>query len=124
MKKVLLVDDEQDFSYFVKKNLEASGDYQIEVCNDSLNAFDAAKKLKPDIILLDIKMPNKSGTDIAAELKEDKATQNIPFVFLTAIVKQEEADKNANYIGGEYFIAKPVRFNEIISAIDKFLPKE
>ena len=119
MKRILLVDDEEDFGFFVKKNLEGRGEFTVEVCNDSLHAFEIAKQLKPDLILLDILMPAKSGPVIAEELKNDAATKKIPFIFLTAVVQRSETENSNNCIGGEYFIAKPVKVDELANIINR-----
>lgn len=119
MKRILLVDDEEDFGFFVKKNLEARGEFTVEVCNDSVHAFEIAKQLKPDLILLDILMPAKNGPVIAEELQNDADTRKIPFIFLTAVVQRSETEKSNNVIGGEYFIAKPVKVDELASIINR-----
>ena len=118
-KRILLIDDEEDFCFFVKKNLEATGNFTVEVCNDSADIFQKVKQMQPNLILLDIMMPKKGGQDIAAELKNNKDTQKIPFAFLTAMVRREETQENENIIGGEYFISKPVKVNELVDMINR-----
>ena len=54
---VMVVDDEQGFTFFLKKNLEAAGDYDVTVCNEGLKAVERARQLRPQVILLDIMMP-------------------------------------------------------------------
>jgi len=120
MKKILLIDDEEDFCYFVKNNLEATGNFEVEVYNDDIDIIQEVRRLRPNLILLDIKMPKRDGSDIALELKRYRDTQEIPFLFLTALVNEEETQKRGNFIGGEYFIAKPVRINELIDTINRF----
>jgi len=120
MKKILLIDDEEDFCYFVKKNLEATGNFEVEVYNDDIDIVQEARRLQPNLILLDIKMPKKDGSEMALELKKHKDTQGIPFIFLTALVNEEETQKRGNFIGGEYFLAKPVRISELIDTINRF----
>ena len=123
-RKILMIDDEEDFCFFMKKNLEGAGDFTVETCSDALHAIFAAKDSKPDLILLDIIMPDKSGEDIAVELKEDPLTKKIPIIFLTAIITQDEAKKKGNIIGGEYFVSKPVQMDELLGMIETVLPKE
>jgi CheY-like chemotaxis protein len=120
MKKILLIDDEEDFCYFVKKNLEATGNFEVEAYNDDIDIIQEVRKLRPNLILLDIKMPKKDGSEMALELKKHKDTQEIPFIFLTALVNEEETQKRGNFIGGEYFMAKPVRIFELIDTINRF----
>lgn len=118
-KRILLIDDEEDFCYFVKKNLEATRNFEVIVCSNSSDGFLKAKQLQPNLILLDILMPKKDGSSLAVEFKNDKDTQNIPFIFLTAMVRREETQESENVIGGEYFIAKPVKINELINMINR-----
>jgi CheY-like chemotaxis protein len=119
MKKILLVDDEEDFCYFTKKSLEATGNFEVSVCSDSREAVAKAVEVRPDLVLLDIMMPHKDGTAIAAELKKNKDTENIPVVFLTALVSAQETEKRRNVIGEKYFVSKPVKIGELINVINK-----
>ena len=119
IKRILLIDDEKDFCFFTKSNLEATGNFTVTICFDSSEAVDLAKKLKPDLILLDVLMPGISGPDIAASLKDDPDTKNTPVVFLTAIITDKET-KGGNVISGWPFVAKPVKINELIEVIKKY----
>ncbi|MFA5394062.1 MAG: response regulator [Candidatus Ratteibacteria bacterium] len=119
MKKILIIDDEEDFCYFTKKSLEATGNFEVSVCNDSREAMNEVRKVRPDLVLLDILMPRKDGTAIATELKESKDTKDIPFVFLTALVSEQETEKHKNVIGEAHFVSKPVKLQELISIINK-----
>jgi CheY-like chemotaxis protein len=121
MKRILIIDDEKDFCYFLKRNLEAYGTFDIAICCDSVNAIEEVKKLQPDLILIDILMPKITGSEIAAELIENKNTKDIPFIFLTAIVKEEETETRKNIIGGQYFVAKPVKIDGLIKIINQLI---
>lgn len=122
-KKILIIDDEENFTKLVKLNLEETGEYAVKVENNSNNAFMSAKEFKPDLILLDIMMPGKDGGDVASELKSDNTFKNIPVVFLTAIIKEDEMDSQDGSIGGHPFIAKPVSVEELIKCIEKNIAK-
>ena len=119
MKRILIIDDEENFCYFVKKNLEATGNFEVSVCNDSREAIKVVREMLPDLILLDILMPRKDGTTIAVELKESEDTKDIPVVFLTALVSEQETKKHENIIGETCFVSKPVKTEELISIINK-----
>ena len=121
MKKILIVDDEEDSCHFTKANLEAIGDFEVSVCCDSTRAIGQTKEQQPDLILLDIMMPGVSGSDIAEELKNDEDTQEIPIVFLTALVRGKEIEERNGIIGGHYFAAKPINTNELIGIINRLL---
>lgn len=119
-KRILLIDDEKDFCFFTKSNLEATGNFTVTICFDSNEAVDLAKRLKPDLILLDVLMPGVSGPDIAALLKDDAETKNIPIIFLTAIITDKETE-DGNLISGWPFVSKPVKINELITVINKYI---
>ena len=120
-KKILIVDDEENFTKMVKLNLEETGEYTVKIENNSNNAFMAAKEFKPDLILLDIMMPGMDGGDVASELKTDNVLKDIPVVFLTAIVKEDEMDSQDGSIGGHPFIAKPVSAEDLVKHIKKHI---
>jgi DNA-binding response OmpR family regulator len=119
MKKIMVVDDDKDLCFFLKKNLEKDKEMQVSVCSESRDAVKMIKEVRPDVVLLDIMMPGKSGIDIASELRNAKDTKNIPIVFLTAIIKEAEIEKHKNLIGEGYYISKPVEIEDLIKAINK-----
>ena len=81
-----------------------------------------AKERKPDVILLDLVMPEVSGGDAAAVLFDHPETENIPIIFVTAMLtKKETGEKGLTKVGGRNFIAKPVTTNELVSAINTVL---
>ena len=118
MYKILIIDDEPDFCFFVKKNLEARGDYDVYVCTDGREALQTAKKLQPDLILLDIIQPHLSGSEIAEMLGSHASTAHIPYIFLTAVVQEEETRRGRDVIGGRYFVAKPLKVEKLVSIIE------
>ncbi len=121
-RKVLLVDDEVAFTRMTKLNLDRSGDYETHIVNDSTQAVAAVKKIKPDIIFLDVMMPGLDGGEVASILREDPDLSCIPIVFLTAIVSKEEiAQDGGSQIGGNEFLAKPIKIHEMIETIERML---
>src|SRR5688572_10274036 len=115
---VLIVDDEPTICRLVKMTLESTGEYKAFVCTDGGEALEQAKKLKPDVILLDIRMPGVSGSEIAEQLRGDPKTNEIPFIFLTGMVKKDEVAESGHKIGGNYFVGKPFRKAELLRVID------
>ncbi|MFA5314948.1 MAG: response regulator, partial [Candidatus Omnitrophota bacterium] len=79
----------------------------------------AAKAFQPDLVLLDILMPDLMGSEVAAQMKEDDDTKDIPVVFLTAVVGKEEVVQRGGVIGGHLFVAKPVDIKQLIEVIDE-----
>jgi CheY-like chemotaxis protein len=120
-KKILIVDDEEKFTKYVKLNLESTGKYEVQVENKGSHGLEAAKTFKPDLILLDVMMPDMDGSEVASQLKEDESCKNIPVVFLTAIITEQEIDEKGSDIGGHPFIAKPINLKNLISSIEQNL---
>ncbi|MCG2712521.1 MAG: response regulator [Candidatus Omnitrophica bacterium] len=118
-RRVLIIDDEVSFIDIVKINLERTGNYIVRAESDGTKGMAIAKEFKPDIILLDIIMPDISGDEIAVQLEKEEDTKHIPIVFLTAVVKKEEVEFGGAVIGGKTFIAKPVTLEELIKVIEK-----
>jgi CheY-like chemotaxis protein len=115
--RVLLVDDEESFTRVTQLTLT---DYDILVENDPSRAVERAREFKPDLILLDVMMPNLDGGDVAARIQEDRDLKGVPVVFLTALVTQKESARRP-VMGGYPFIAKPVTPELLVRSIEKHL---
>lgn len=120
---VLTVDDEESFTFFIKLNLESDKRYNFTVstANSGEEGLKLARSQRPDLILLDIMMPDMSGTEVAEKLLEDGRTKNIPIIFMTAIVQKDEVAEEGGLMGGREFIAKPVGKQELLSRIEATL---
>lgn len=122
-KRVLVVDDEVALTNIIKLNLERSGKFEVRTENAGRKAVQAAREFNPDIIFLDVMMPDMSGDEVSAKLREDAALSQIPFIFMTAIVTKDETDQLGTNIGGNEFLAKPVKTEELIATIERVLGK-
>jgi DNA-binding response OmpR family regulator len=120
--KVLIVDDEISYTRLMKANLEASGHYEVRTENKARLAYQAATEFQPDIILMDVMMPDGNGGDVAAQVERDPKLGKTPITFITAAVRREELGGSGS-IGGREFIAKPVRMGELIAHIEKQVAK-
>lgn len=123
-KKVLVIDDNIGFCNITKLSLERGGRYQVYMATKGEQGINMVKKYKPDIILLDIKMPTMSGGEVAARLMDDPSTCSLPIVFLTGLVNQDEVEAGGGYLSGHPFIAKPFRTEELIKRIEGILSGE
>jgi CheY-like chemotaxis protein len=120
--KVLVIDDEADFCYFVKKNLIQDGKFDVISATNGKDGLELAEKEMPDIILLDLFMPDMPGEDVAAALKENTATADIPILFVTALATNDDiVDNEENKIGNNYILPKPIRTKKLIETIMKIL---
>jgi CheY-like chemotaxis protein len=120
-KRILVIDDEASVTRSIKLNLESVGDYEVRTENQARQALKMAREFKPDLILLDVMMPEMEGGAVAAQLREVSALKNTPIVFLTAIVSKEETKGQEAVIGGENFLAKPMDLAELIQCLEKHL---
>lgn len=123
-KRILVVDDERPLAQFVKKALEQTGNYEVCAETDSRQALAVAKAFKPDLVFMDVAMPHMDGGDVAAQFKEDADLKQVPVIFLTGAVSRDEAGGQGGMIGGRPFIAKPVRIQQLVDAIERYLPTQ
>jgi CheY-like chemotaxis protein len=117
--RILLVDDEESFTRVTKLTLT---EFDIQVENDPVRALESAREFRPDLILLDVMMPNFDGGDVAAQIKGDAELADVPIVFLTALVTHKENKRRPN-MGGYPFIAKPVTPERLVQGIREHLRK-
>jgi len=104
LKKILIVDDEKINIMSLAYSLRP--DYNIIVATDGVTAIEVAHKHIPDLILLDIIMPEMNGFDVIIKLKESELTKKIPVIFVTGIRKPEDEKKGYN-LGAVDYIVKP-----------------
>ena len=118
--RILIVDNDRDVTHLVKVLLERTGHYLVLEENDATKAHQSALNFRPDLILLDIVMPETDGGEVAARIEADPELKNTPIVFLTALVTRVEAKSGLN-IQGHSFLAKPVSIPDLINAIEEHL---
>lgn len=115
-KKILVVDDEENVSGLLKLYLEADG-FIVEIAEDGLNALELARKINPDLIILDIMLPYKDGWQVAQELRKDMDT---PIIMLSA--KGDESDKILGLnLGGDDYVTKPFSPGEVSARVKAIL---
>ena len=122
-KRLLVVDDEVAITRLLKLNLEQSGRYEVRELNSSLGVVPAARMFHPDLILMDVMMPNLEGGEVAALLQQDPELRKIPVVFLTAAVRKEELGGPEGKIGGRHYIAKPLNVQQVQAVIERIVGK-
>ncbi|OIP62724.1 MAG: hypothetical protein CO150_08220 [Nitrospirae bacterium CG_4_9_14_3_um_filter_53_35] len=119
--KIMIVDDEFFISRSLAFMLEKEG-YECITANDGDEALKLVAQEKPDMMFLDINMPNKNGYEVCAEIKKNPATQDIVVIMLTAKGQVEFEDKGFD-AGADDFLLKPYDPNLIIAMIEKNLKK-
>jgi class 3 adenylate cyclase/CheY-like chemotaxis protein len=119
--KVLVVDDNLNNSRLIEGILRSEKNkYDVFFAEDGVQGFEKARKLQPDLILMDIRMPQLSGLDALKLLQENKELKEIPVIFITAY-KTDDNFAEAFKFGAFDFITKPIDINELKSRINKAL---
>jgi CheY-like chemotaxis protein len=118
-RRILLVDDEVAITRTLAIYLAEQGACEVRIENEGSRAVAAARDFKPDLILLDIVMPDADGGALAAQMKADPVLQHVPIVFLTALVSRQETRRASKTIGGLPFLAKPVDPDTVLEYIDQ-----
>lgn len=120
--KILVVDDEEDILDLLTYNFEQEG-YQVFRASDGVEAIQVAERETPDIIVLDIMMPNKDGVTTCRELRARKEFEDVPIIFLTA--RSEEYSEVAGFeAGADDYIYKPVKPRVLKSRIKALLRRK
>ncbi len=114
-KTIMLVDDIMISMVQLKEALELKG-FKVVICDTPLRVLELAKLFQPDLILLDIVMPQMSGIEVCEQLKSDEKTKSIPVIFLTALAQKKEVLKGVQ-AGAENYIVKPYHFEELFNRI-------
>jgi len=121
-KKILLIDDEEDFCFFVKKNLEATGEFSVLYATHPRKGIKIARKKTFDLILLDIKMPKQDGFQVLEILKKNYKTLSMPVVMLTAVEGDDAKIKSSGLYSDDY-IVKPISYEKLREKIDTVLAR-
>lgn len=117
-KTIVMIDDEEDFCHFVKLNLEKSGRFKVHTATRGSDGIGLIAQVNPDLILLDIVMPDMDGGEVAFNLKKDGETKDIPIIFITAILQPAEEDKLR---GKHHFLSKPITPDRLVKKINSIL---
>jgi len=118
-KRILIIDDEKNFCALVKKNIEQTGEFEVYTASNGEDGIRLAREIIPGLILLDVVMPEMDGVEVLSLIRNDESIKDIPIVFLTGIIREEEAGFQASFTGGYSLLAKTVTVGELIACIKK-----
>jgi DNA-binding response OmpR family regulator len=119
-KRILIVEDEKDLRFFLTTTLTQEG-FEVEEAIDVKEALEKIKEKKPDLILLDIILPGKSGFDFLIEMKKDPNFEFIPVIILSNLGQKEEIKKGLELGAKDYLIKANFTLDEIVRKIKKML---
>lgn len=121
-RKILIVDDNIPLSRMLKLQLDELGGFTVRVENQSTSAMKVAYQFRPDIVILDLMMPELDGGQLAGMMRQDPLLSKTPVIFLTGSVRKEEVENRKGLVGGLPFLAKPARLDELLAVINKVAP--
>lgn len=118
-KRILVVDDESDVTDLVAYHLKSKG-FQVETVNDPNGSIGAARSFLPDLVILDVMMPDLNGIQICRMLRADPKLKKVPVIFLTA--KAEENDRIQGLeLGADDYICKPFSTKELVLRVQSVI---
>lgn len=120
-KRVLLAEDEPNIVESISFLLQRSG-YEVSVCDNGRAALDAVREDPPDVLVLDVMLPELDGFEVLRHLRADDPDGRLPILILTAKGQREDRDR-ALQAGADLFIAKPFANAELIAAVNELAGK-
>jgi len=119
MSRILVVEDEQDLQQVLEYNLRQAG-HEVTVTQLGAEGLKLARELSPDVVLLDLMLPDVSGTEVCKQLKNDPSTRGMPVIMLTA--RGEEIDRVVGFeLGADDYVVKPFSVRELMLRIQAIL---
>ncbi len=118
MKRILIADDEKDLRFVLREVFEDYKQYDVYEAKDGDEALDMALRLKPDLILLDVMMPGRTGYDVAQEIVKSQIGTTI--IMLSAKAQKSDMEEGLKK-GADYYVKKPFDLIELMSLVDKVL---
>ena len=119
MARILVIEDEKDIQDVLEYNLRQAG-HKVNLASTGLDGLKLAREKKPDLVLLDLMLPDMSGTEVCKALKQDSVTRDVQVLILTA--KGEEIDRVVGFeIGADDYVVKPFSVRELVLRIQAIL---
>lgn len=119
--KILVIDDDAGICELVKLALEKTRKYDVIVSTSGSEGLKLAEQHQPNLVLLDIMMPEMSGAEVAEKLVKNEKTCDIPIAFITGLLTKEDVEKRQGFIHGFLFISKPVTPKELVEQVESVL---
>ena len=118
MKKILIIEDEELLYNLLRKKLTTEG-YDVSVSEDGQKGLDSMRRNAPDLVLLDIVMPNKNGFEVMEEMKKDERLKNIPVIIISNSGQPVEIDRAKNSGAKDWLIKTEFEPLEVIKKVKK-----
>jgi DNA-binding response OmpR family regulator len=121
--RILSIEDEPGMSSLIQLIFERQGHHVVSVKSGEFG-LEMLKSLQPDVLLLDLMLPDIDGWDIYRQMKEDDDLARLPVIIVSARDARQDAKQGRSVIGDDRFIEKPFEVKELISAVNQVLEKE
>ncbi|MBI4336694.1 MAG: response regulator [Chloroflexi bacterium] len=122
MKKVMVADDEEDMRALLAATFE-SDQYELVLAEDGIQALEVARREKPDLVFLDVRMPGLDGYQVCRALKHDPATARIKVVLVTAMAQDHDRQRGRDAGADDYF-TKPFSPTKLLAKLHELLAAE
>ena len=119
--RILIVDNNSQFARSARLVLDQSGKYVACSVVDPRRALETARSFKPDLVIVDLIMPQEDGIEVATQLEADWALHGVPIVFLTSLITAEEA-KDGRRVYGHRILPKPTSRSQLFKLVEQNLP--
>jgi CheY-like chemotaxis protein len=115
---ILVIDDDSNMAELISDFCSGMG-YRVEVMTESTKAFETAKRLKPQLITLDLQMPGVDGFEVLRQLKDDPDTRNIPVIIVSVVAG--DAERQGLLAAAQAIFSKPVNFKKLKDKVDQYV---
>jgi DNA-binding response OmpR family regulator len=116
MVHVLIIEDDADIALSLKYNLEQEGGYVVEVVEDGETGARRALEVRPDLVLLDLNLPQMDGLDVCRRIRSNEATSRTPIIMLTARVEESDRIRGLD-LGADDYVTKPFSVKEVVARV-------
>lgn len=117
-RRVLVVDDEPQVTSLLQRFLERTGKYEVRTENRSRAALEAALAFRPDVVVLDVCMPEMDGSEVAQAMNEVPELQAVPVFFLTGLVGPDEIGPEGMNVGSRVYLPKPIQMADFLKRLE------
>jgi len=121
-KKVVVVDDEEVICSLIQDVLGEKG-FEVITRGTCSEGLEAITQEKPDLIILDINIPDRSGCGMYALLSEREDTKHIPVIFITGYIDKDEAEETGNTLAGQVLLTKPFDIKDLVEKVEEALKR-
>ena len=122
-RKALIVDDDPELAELIKDVLEADGRFEVRVANNGFDAGMMTKEYRPDIIVLDVMLPDINGQEVCQRVRSDSTMDDVKIICISGMVEQDKVDE-LKQAGADDFMQKPFEVEALVERVCQYLDME